>query len=334
MDLNPPDKSDYRERFRGFFARGVARTAPDDDAPPKRTFAIVTCILISGILWLTFTMRETHEIVLPLEIQLENMPADRMLADSLPRNVRVTVEAERIQLLKLLWDTPTVPINVSNPRIVVEEVIPPLGGVRVQGVSPTIIEPSLEEQMQRTVPVRLRHAITTPSTHDFLEPPAISPDSVTVVGARSVVENILYWPTARFEHEGLRDTLNARVPLSDTLSSLVRTRPSEVLLTAIAGEFIGAIREIDVHAQGVPSTGEQVVVLDPSTIRVRYRVLFSQFEASQIAPDFYAEVSYDQIRADRTGRVRPVLHTPTNLEIRDVEMIPATVGYFDVVSDQ
>src|SRR5690606_16418897 len=112
----------------------------------------------------------------------------------------------------------------------------------------------------------------------------------TVIGARSVIEDLDYWPTQIFVHEDLKDTLQARVMLSDSLSGLIQRRPTEVMLTAIAGEFVGAIREIDVHARGVPSSGEQSVVLDPPTVRVRYRVLFSQYEQAQNAPDFYAEV--------------------------------------------
>lgn len=334
METADSQRPEFLDRLRGYFRRDPAGSPGDEDAPPRRTVAVIVCLVISGILWLTFNMQETHEMVIPLEVQVENMPSDRMLADSLPQSIRVTVEAERVQLLGLIWDPPAVPINVSNSRIAVEEVIPYLGGVRVQGVSPTIIEPRLEPQVRRRIPIRLRHNISTPTSHDFLDPPSITPDSVMVVGAMSVIEDLEYWPTELVEVENLRDTLKVLVELSDTLGSLVRTRPREVMLTAIAGEFIGAVREVDVHPQGVPSSGEQVVVLDPMTVRVRYRVLFSQYDQALIAPDFYAEVSYDQIRADRTGRVRPTLNTPENLEIRDAEMIPSTVGYFDVVSDQ
>lgn len=333
MDPTDSQRTDFFERFRAYFSRPAVSPGADEDGAPPRTIAIIVCFAISGILWLTFTMQETHEIVLPLELQVENMPSDQMLADSLPRSIRVTVEAERVQLLRLIWDPPTVPINVGTERISVEEVIPPLGNVRVQGVSPSVIEPRLEPQVARRIPIQLRHAISTPSSHDFLVPPTITPDSVLVTGARSVVNSLRFWPTKVIEHEGLRDTLEARVALSDTLSSLVQRRPNEVSLMAVAGEFVGSIREIDVHVQGVPS-GEQVVVLDPPSVRVRYRVLFSHYEQALHAPDFYAEVSYDQIRNDRTGRVHPELHTPENLEVRDVEMVPATVGYFDVVSDQ
>ena len=333
MNTDESSRSDFKDRFRGYFTRTTAPSSGDDDNPPRRSLAIFVCVMISGILWLTFTMQETHEMVIPLKVQIENMPADQMLADSLPQAIRVTVEAERVQLLRLIWDPPTVPVNVSAGRVQVDQVIPPLGNVRVEGVSPSVIEPRLEARVQRRIPIRLRHRITTPSSHDFLVPPTITPDSVVVMGARSVIENLRYWPTEVFTYDNLEDTLQARVALSDTLANLVQRRPSEVELTAIAGEFVGAIREIDVHARGVPSSGEQLVVLDPPTIRVRYRVLFSQYEQAQNAPDFYAEVTYDQIRTDQVGRIRPELHTPENLEVRDAEMIPAMVEYYDVVTD-
>lgn len=333
VDRTDNQRSLFAERVASYFSR-KRRPPFEDDGPPRRTLAVIVCVIISGVLWLTFTMQETQEISLPLAVRVDNMPPDRMLADPLPQTVRVTVEGERIQLLRLLWDPRPVPINASSERVVIEEVIGPLGNVRVLGVNPSVIEPRLEQLMERRVPIQLRYNIDLDSSWDFLKPPSISPDSVWVTGARSLVENLDYWPTQVFAYEDLRDTLKARVSLSDSLGSLIQKRPEEVLLTAISGQFIGGVREIDVHPRGVPASAEQVVALDPPTIRVHYRVLFSQYEEAKIAPDFYAEVSYDQIRADRTGYVRPELKIPDNLEIRDVQMIPPTVGYFDVVPSQ
>lgn len=334
IDRSDSQRPLFIERVSNYFARRPGALTADDDRPPRRTMAIIVCLIISGVLWLTFTMQETHEMVLPFTVRLENMPPDRMLVDPLPQSVRVTVEGERIQLLGLLWDPRVVSINVAADRVIVEEQIGPLGPVRVLGVNPNVIEPRLEEMMERRIPIQLRHNVTMSATRDFLQMPSITPDSVTIAGARSLVENLENWPTEVFVYEELRDTLRARVPLSDSLGTLIRKRPEEVVLTAVAGEFIGGVRDIDVHPRGVPTSAEQVVALDPPTIRVHYRVLFSQYEEAQIAPDFYAEVHYEQIRADRSGRVAPELNIPENLEIRDVQMIPPTVGYFDVVPSQ
>jgi hypothetical protein len=45
--------------------------------------------------------------------------------------------------------------------------------------------------------------------------------------------------------------------------------------------------------------------------------------------DFFATVSYDEIRQDTTGRVQPDLVLPENVVLRDVEMIPQTLGYYE-----
>lgn len=330
VERTESQRSVFFDRFTGLFARRPGRLSEDE--PPPRTTAIVVCIIISFVLWLTLTMQQTHEMVLPLAIRVENLPPNQMLAEPLPRSVRVTVEAERIQLLGMLFEERVIPIDAAAERVMVEEVMPSLGNVRVLGVTPNVIEPRLEELVEERIPIRLRHDIQMPSGYEFLAPPTIMPDSVVVTGARSLVEGLNYWPTERFTYENLKDTLRARVALSDTLGELVRKRPEETRLTAIAGQFIGAEREIDVHPRGVPASAADVVALDPPTIRVRYRVLFAHYEASRAAPDFYAEISYDQIRADQSGYVRPVLQLPQNLEIRDAEMVPSTVGYYDVVS--
>ena len=56
--------------------------------------------------------------------------------------------------------------------------------------------------------------------------------------------------------------------------------------------------------------------------------------ASERAPDFFATVSYDQIREDTTGYVRPELHLPSDLIIRDPEMIPSRLQYYTFVAGE
>ena len=311
------------DRLKGFFTR-YGTTSPQDDTPPPRTLAIVVCAIISVVLWLTLTMQETHTVQVPFETQIQNLPPDQALEDSLPSTIRAMVTGERIQLLRTVLDPPPVMIDVRLDMVDVQEAVA-LGNVRLLSVSPAVIQPKLGRRITRRLPVQLQSDIDLAEGHDFLQPPELTPDSVDVTGAERIVGRLAVWPTKSFRFSDLKDTLVMTVELSDTLGSLVTYQPQEVLVKAVAGEFIGGVRDIDVHVQGVPS-GE--VAVDPPTLRVRYTVLFSDYELAQHAPDFYAEVSYDEIRQDRSGRVTPRLHTPPDLEIRNVVPTPQTVRYY------
>ena len=114
----------------------------------------------------------------------------------------------------------------------------------------------------------------------------------------------------------------------DTLEHLIDRDVNSTTAVVVAREFTGATREVEVIIQGAPST-EKLVTLEPALITVRYRVLLSEFREAQRAPDFFATVQYDQIRADTTGRVKPRLHPPANLTLRDVQWSPTSLRYFN-----
>lgn len=290
---------------------------------------ITVSIVVSSLLWFTFTMRERHVKILQMPTEVVNVPENQSLSQLPPERVRVQVVGDGWSLLRLRLSPPTVPINASQNEISVRDAIPDLPkNVDVQSVSPSSLNLWKEHRITRKVPIRLKAEIETPGTHDLVDPATMLPDSVEISGAASVVGEIQEWPTVEQRFENVRDTLEARVPLSDTLSGLVAKNVESVTVRAVSQQFTEGERVIDVTVQGQPST-RQLVSLEPSTIQVHYNVVFSQYQEALRAMDFYATVSYDEIREDTTGRVRPDVHLPEGIALRDVRWQPERLAYYE-----
>jgi hypothetical protein len=131
----------------------------------------------------------------------------------------------------------------------------------------------------------------------------------------------------------VKDTVRTALALKDSLSGLVTRTAEEVTIEARAGKFAVETREVKVEVTGVPA-GQNLVALQPSTIRIRYRILFDQLFASRRSAEFFATVSYSQIRSDTTGYVEPRIHVPTDLVIRDPEPIPPRLRYYTFLSGE
>ncbi len=333
-------KSGFIERLRPRLAAPRPVAPPSDEPPGRPVVAMVVCVLISCLLWFTLTMRETYVRVVEMPTEVINLPADQALVDLPPRHVRVEVQGPGWQLFGLFGmfsiasESWTIPIDASQSQANLEATLQGQTlqkNVLIRNVTPARIDLEREQRIMRRVPVRLIAEINTPPTHDLAGPPVVDPDTVAVAGARSVVSGIRFWPTERYEKNDLRDSIAVELALADTLGGLVTHSPQKVLLRAQALVFTESTREIDVTVRGIPS-GREVVRLEPSSVRVRYRVPLSQYDQVQRAMDFYAEVSYEDILTDTTGRIRPELHLPPDLEIRDVEMFPPTLRAYQVVS--
>lgn len=323
----------FWERLRSLFVSREAEEQRAGEPPQSRGSVIAICVTISFVLWLTFTLQEVKVVTFDFPIQVTNMPSDEALQSLPPTTASVQVEGEGVQLLWMYINTPTISIDAEGETVNLAEAISLPDNVRLQSVVPRQVTIEKEPRITRQIPIRLRARVETPPAFELIDPPELRPDSVTVSGAQSIVAELADWPTDSMVVDQVRDSVRARVPLADTLSQLVTHTPSYVTLIARTGKFAEATREIEVEVTGVPS-GQNVVTLEPSTVRVRYRVLFDQLFESQRVPDFFATVSYDQIRSDTTGYVQPRLNLPNDLVIRDPEVIPSRLQYYTFVAGE
>src|SRR5690606_41528518 len=110
-------------------------------------------------------------------------------------------------------------------------------------------------------------------------PTAVRPDSAELTDAGAVLSCIQSWPTQYGRFDNVRDSLIARVPLSDTLRGLVTRNIDYVQIEAVSEHFTEARRVIGVTVQGEPST-RQRVSREPSSIEVRFNGVYSQYAAA------------------------------------------------------
>jgi len=319
----------FWERLRRLFASSDER-----GQEPQRPFVIAVCVITSIVLWASLTLQEEKSVDIAVPTEIVNLPVDQALAELPPDHVEAQFRGPGIQLIWLLLNPPSVTIDAGEASVDLSTALNLDGDddIRVENIRPQRIDLTTEPRTERRIPVRSRVRIDLPAAHELIRPPTVRPGSVTVSGARSIVEGLQSWPTDSLQIDDLRDSVRTEVPLSDTMPRLVDREPAAVTFIAQAGKFAEAQREIEVEVTGVPSD-RSLVALDPSTIRVRYRVLFDQLFESQRAEDFFATVSYSQIRMDTTGFVRPRVHVPTDMMIRDPEPIPERLRYYTFVTE-
>jgi hypothetical protein len=322
----------FLERLRSLFR--ASDEAEPHDQDPNRGMAIAVCVMLSFVLWLSLTLQEQRMVTVAFPVEVGGIPSDKALTERPPSSVKVQLQGSGMDLLRLVFNPPTVPASAGEEVINVQEIltIPRANDARVQSVTPQSINVKLEPRITREVPVRPRLNVNLASAYELIQPPRVAPGSISVSGASSVVSDIRSWPTDSLTLRDVRDTLQTSVPLQDTLTGLVERSADAVAVTVEAGKFAEETREVTVEVTGVPA-GQDLVALQPSTVRIRYRVLFEQLFDSRRSSEFFATVSYSQIRSDTTGYVTPRIHVPSDLVIRDPEPIPPRLQYYTFLSD-
>lgn len=328
--LTNSDGPIFLDRLRNWFSRSDHDEGNLPGQPHRRGLAITLCVLVSATLWFTLSLRQSYTDIIEMPTQVINLDDDLALSEAPPPSVQAQVRGEGIDLFRLRIDPPVVRVDAAQSEVSLDDMAFDLPeGVVFESVSPRSFSLRKERRVSRKVPVALRVNFDMQETFDLLYPPALSPDSVVVSGAETIIERLEAWPTEQRTFT-VRDSLVVRVPLADTLDGLgVNRSHLATTVTAIAAQFTEGERKLRVEVTGVPSN-QRVVSLDPSMVTVRFRVPVSQHDKALAARDFFAIVSYDDIRADTTGRVVPTVDYPPDLLIRQVEILPpSTLRYYE-----
>lgn len=316
------------EWLRDRFPRSRSETAFGEDKPQHRGVLISISVLIAVVLWFTLSIRETYTVQVDMPTAVSNLADDTALAALPPKTVQVQLRGEGIELFRFHFNPPTLLIDAEQNEVDFTSLVNLPQGVVAENISPRVFDLQKERRISRKIPIRLRADIETAEAYDFFEPPVLKPDSVVVSGAQSVVNALTDWPTVVYRRSGLRDSIQVTIPLVDTLEGLVTTSLNETTLKALAYEWTEGQRELRVEVTEVPTT-QRIVQLEPPTVRVTYRVPVSQFDEAENAMDFYATVPYTVMRSDTTGYVRPRIHLPSELRLRNVAYFPSTLRYYE-----
>lgn len=304
----------------------------DEDSRQTKGWVISLCVLAACVLWFAFSMQEEYVQVLEFPTELRNLPDDKALAAVPPSSVRIQLEGEGIQILRLYYNPPSLPIDVANESVDLGLTAPEIvKNVSIQTVTPRSVTLNVEDRVWRRVPVEPRVSMEFIAGYRMIGRLEAFPDSVTITGARSIVENIRSWPTERRNLGAMRDSLHAPVALSDSLSSLLEMDVSEVMVKADIQAFTEARRIVPVRAVGLPRGVE--VTFEPAVVEVTYQVPLSQYDAVMEADAFYAFVPYSDIVRDVQGRVFPMIHLPEGLEVRSPRFEPEVLRYYDIRQD-
>jgi hypothetical protein len=314
-----------------------AEEEEDDEWQARDSVAIAVCILLAILFWFTLKMQEEYPVALNLPTRIIQVPEGESLARQPTSSVQVQVRGEGWQLLQLYYRRHPVLLDASREEIDVLQAVRLSAGlpaaVSVVSANPQTIRLPTGPKATRHVPIDLQAKIEPARLYDLLAPPTVTPDSVEITGARSLVEQIDSWPTEHAVRTDVSESMEFLVPLSDTLNQLVEKEIQRTTVSVEVALFTEGIRTVPVEVTDVPP-GTREVRLEPPEVKVIYRVPLNQFEEARTARGFTARVPFSAIREDTTGTVSPHVQTPEELIVRDLRVDPDELQYFTVIPSE
>jgi hypothetical protein len=316
------------------FSRRKLSRDKEDIPQSERIIVFIFAFMIALSMWLLVNLGRDFNLTLNLPVMHADPPEGRAFITEIPRNANTTVSGEGWKLISIYNNPPQVIVPVEEGTINVFEAVQAslsnFPDVSVSKVQPMIVNVNTEEKMEKRIPVRNDVTIETRRRFNVIGSISIIPDSVTVSGARSLIEPIGYWPTEARELDDVKENMDIEVQLRRA-QSLIHLNTDKVRIKAEVAEFTEGEVRIPVVTRNLP-VGRRVSY-SPTVLTVRYDVPITQYnEASSVIP-FQAYVNYSTIVNDTTGYVTPQIEPDIEgLDVRLRSFQPRRVSYFNVVA--
>ncbi len=316
-----------------FFKTSDAETTYLHKGEVLMVFLIAYFIALS--LWLLVNMTKEYNFTMDIPLEVTGYSEDMAFVTKPPAKARVGVSGEGWNLLSLYRNPPEISVTYSEEDVnltnIVQSQIASYTDISVQRVEPARISLAMEPKTSARVPVNLVEDVQFKAQYEMVGRIRLTPDSVTVHGAQSVIDTLRGIPTKTLRLRNVQSPVEQKVALSQPAGLVVRD-VTEVTVAFEVTEFTEGEVRAYIRTRNVPDGSE--VRFNPAVVTVRYHVPIEQFSAAQEMVPFEAFLDYADIQRDTTGFVTPKIEAVTDdLDLRLHSVQPRRVSYFHVVPE-
>lgn len=290
--------------------------------------AIFAAFFFALLIWLFVSMTKTYTTIQQIPMEIDFSESQYAVCSSLPKHVEIKFDGIGWKILSLYYSKTSWLIDLkqdfSENMIFIETNKNPQqyltslpDGLLPIEVLPSMLTIQLDEKITRTLPIRLQAKVEPAVGYTLVERPLLLPDSVSVTGAKCVLEKMSCWETKREQYPKLDSKFHFSVPLSDTLAQKVRLSTNRVQVSGVA-EQLAELEFNDVPVEVKDLDESASVALIPWRIRISVGGGLSAL-ASLSQDSLSVSVPYEQILHDTTGSLVPDIRLPKDIKLLDIQ---------------
>jgi YbbR domain-containing protein len=292
----------------------------------KKTHVIVASVILSILVWLSVSMNNQYSVAVRVPFRVSGLSNAVSLASPVPRSILVRVRGTGWQVASSYLST-TASVDFDASTLTKKQVIltsRDLGysldvgsSAEVLGFEPDTVLITVDSTVSKKVPVIADIAIIPRDGFMIVGAPTVDPDSVTVTGARRLLNRIHGWATEPRKFEKIINEVSATIPLSDTLSGIVKVDARE------ADVKVDVEQVADNTYRGIPvnvidNFDSTEIILLPPTVDVTVRGGIN--EMADVTPDsFDVNVNFHRLTRSSSNFFRPTVVAPAQLQVISVK---------------
>lgn len=327
------------ERFTRFFS-GINPTYGDESQltpyeGKEKFIAFGIALFFSICLWFIVNLSRDFNLILDVPIKLTALADDVSVVSDVPEFASVSISGEGWKLLSIYTNPPRLTLSAEagevNMADLIRNQVGAFSDLNVMQVYPPRLTVETERRIEKRVPVQNRVGIFTRDRHSLISDPVLVPDSITIRGAETILEQITYWETTETALHDITGFSRHRIQLRQGERGVIPQTES-VLIEVEAAEFTEAEQRVPIRTRNLP--GGSAVTFNPSSILVRFDIPIHQYNEVQRARLFQAFVDFTLLDEDDSGFVIPEVELIEEQYIARIRSFqPPRVSYFRIVSE-
>jgi len=289
----------------------------------KRRFGLVLASIVFGALvWLSVAMREQYTISVTAPMTVTDIPDGLAIRTAVPASVQLKFRGEGWRLAGLLLGaSPRLDVayaaSASDIQVVTSGTVADRfavrAGIQFLGMTPDSVVIGTDRRSTRVIPVVPDLSLSFREGYGQVGTALVTPESITVAGAKSVISDIRSWKTEPAVFADVKAPIDAQVSLLRDQAAPLTLSTGSIHLTVNVQPFAEkTITGIPVEVDSVPSPRE--VILIPPRVELVVRGGIKQL-SSITAADFRLAVAYHTIETDTTGAVAYSINGPAEIQI-------------------
>lgn len=268
-------------------------------------FFLFLTTVVAGLIKLSKTYSSQYEVA----IALQDLSLDKRVKSIDPAIIKVRTESSGFALLANSFKTPLLEVSLDDMQRYSQgvysydvnehrlEIKKSLGGaLQIVSTSPNMVDVVVDSLSSKRVLVKANVAITYGSGYGERGVPVLTPDSITIVGPSTLLDQIDTIATQFISIAAVQEDISREVlvEISD-LAEQLQFSSNKVLFNQKVAKFTEGKTVIPITILGDPSGSVKIL---PKTAEVVYTVRLEDYE--KITPsDFLVTCNYE--KSDRTS---------------------------------
>jgi YbbR domain-containing protein len=290
--------------------------------------------VIAVFIWFFVITENDYQHIIEVPLHLENIPEGKVLADTIPDNIRVRVNGSGKELLALsVGSAIRYTIDLADVKSRASFDLNP-GGVsfsRPAGaitaaeiIYPDSVHIRLDDQSVKTVPIIADINAKPAMGHTIVGDLHLVPDSVTVSGPKGLLTTLDNIKTEHKSFENLKFDFSTSLELEPASSRLLKLTINQTeIFLSIQKISQRQVSGIPISLRNSPENSNYIYYITPSTVSMVLEgggELLANLNPQQ---DIEAYIDFRRIRAEPGGEHPPIVLTPSGISFRDLN--PKTV---------